>query len=105
MSFIQTVEAGIDYFASRVFAKVELFGTPVEGIILWLAVPMVFFTALLGLPQLRAFGHALRLAARALSVILQRSPQPCPALLGLAILLGLPWQLRSAGRALRSGCW
>ncbi len=61
MSFVQTVEAGIDYFASRVFAKVELFGTPVEGIILWLAVPMVFFTALLGLPQLRAFGHALRL--------------------------------------------
>jgi alanine or glycine:cation symporter, AGCS family len=62
MSFIQAVEAGIDYFAGRVFAKIDLFGTPVEGIILWLAVPMVFFTLLLGLPQLRAFGHALRLA-------------------------------------------
>jgi alanine or glycine:cation symporter, AGCS family len=61
MSFIQTVEAGIDYFAGRVFAKIDLFGVPVEGIILWLAVPMVFFTLFLGLPQLRAFGHALRL--------------------------------------------
>jgi alanine or glycine:cation symporter, AGCS family len=61
MAFLEGVEAGIDYFAGRVFAKIDLLGTPVEGIILWLAVPMVFFTFWLGLPQLRAFGHALRL--------------------------------------------
>ncbi len=61
MSVVQQLEAGIDYFAGRVFAKINLFGTEVEGIILWLAVPMLLFTLLLGVPQLRAFGHALRL--------------------------------------------
>ncbi len=58
---LEQISKGIDWFASRVFAKVNLFGTDVEGIILWLAIPMVFFTFWLGLPQIRAFGHALRL--------------------------------------------
>jgi alanine or glycine:cation symporter, AGCS family len=58
---LEQISAAIDWFASRVFVKVSLLGVEVEAIILWLAVPMVFFTFWLGLPQIRAFGHALRL--------------------------------------------
>jgi alanine or glycine:cation symporter, AGCS family len=58
---LEQISAAIDWFAGRVFAKVNLFGTEVEGIILWLAIPMILFTFWLGLPQVRAFAHALRL--------------------------------------------
>ncbi len=58
---LEQISAAIDWFAGRVFAKIPLFGVEVEGIILWLAIPMIFFSFWLGMPQIRAFGHALRL--------------------------------------------
>lgn len=58
---LEQISSVIDRFAGTVFAKISLFGVNVEAIILWLAIPMIFFTFWLGLPQIRAFGHALRL--------------------------------------------
>lgn len=51
----------IDRLAERVFAKVPLFGVEVEGIVLWLAAPMVVFTLYLGFLNLRALPLALRI--------------------------------------------
>ncbi len=58
---LDQISAAIDHFSSIVFAKIGLFGVQVEAIIIWLAIPMLFFTFWLGMPQIRAFGHALRL--------------------------------------------
>jgi alanine or glycine:cation symporter, AGCS family len=58
---LDQISTAIDRFSGVVFAKIGLFGVQVEAIIIWLAIPMVFFTFWLGMPQLRAFGHALRL--------------------------------------------
>lgn len=49
----------IDALSDAVFFTVPLFGLQVEGLVLMLAAAMVFFTAWLGLPQLRLFGHAV----------------------------------------------
>lgn len=51
----------IDRLAERVFAKIPLFGVDVEGIVLWLAAPMVLFTFYLGFLNIRAFPLALRI--------------------------------------------
>lgn len=60
MDPIETIGRGVDALAATVFAKANLFGIEVELIVLWLAVPMVFFTAWLGFPNLRALGLAFR---------------------------------------------
>ncbi|MCH8684928.1 alanine/glycine:cation symporter family protein [Pedomonas mirosovicensis] len=61
MSDVVTALSGvIDSLAANVFAKVPLFGVEVEGIVLWLAAPMVLFTLYLGFPNLRALPLALR---------------------------------------------
>ncbi len=52
---------GIDALSANVFAKVSLFGVEVEGIVLWLAVPMLFFTAWLGFLNLTKLPLALRI--------------------------------------------
>jgi alanine or glycine:cation symporter, AGCS family len=63
--FVSLINAMVAALSERVFATVELslFGmrTDIQGIVLWLAVPMVLFTVYLGFPQLRALGLALRI--------------------------------------------
>lgn len=58
---VATLEQLISAFSARVFAKVPLFGAEIEGIVLWLALPMLLFTLLLGVPQLRGFREAIKL--------------------------------------------
>jgi len=53
----------IDALNRAVFFTVPVFGVKVEGLVLMLAVAMVFFTVWLGLPQLRFFGHGLAVAS------------------------------------------
>lgn len=60
MNFLDTLSGWIDALSARVFAKVPFFGTEIEGIVLWLAVPMVFFTVWLGFIQIRGLPLAWR---------------------------------------------
>ncbi|WP_448585125.1 alanine/glycine:cation symporter family protein [Thermaurantiacus sp.] len=53
----------IEAFASLVFHEVSLFGVPVQLIVLWLAVAMLFATVWLGFPQVRGFKVAWRVLA------------------------------------------
>lgn len=48
---IETLSRAIDALAAFVFWKIPFFGTEIEAIVLWLAIPMVFFTFWLGVPQ------------------------------------------------------
>lgn len=59
--------AFVDALSAAVFFKVPLLGTQIELIVLYLAVPMLFFTLWLGFPNLRHVGRAIR--------ILRRQPQ------------------------------
>lgn len=52
---------GIDALSANVFTKVSLLGVEVEGIVLWLALPMLFFTAWLGFLNLTRLPLALRI--------------------------------------------
>lgn len=54
------LSALIDGLAARVFAKVSIWSVEVEGIVLWLAAPMVFFTIYLGFLNIRALPLATR---------------------------------------------
>lgn len=58
---VNTLGHGIDALSANVFAKVTLFGVEVEGIVLWLAVPMLFFTVWLGFINLTKLPLALRI--------------------------------------------
>lgn len=49
----------IEALNSAVFFTVPILGVQVEGLVLMLAAAMLFFTAWLGLPQLRYFRHSL----------------------------------------------
>ena len=53
--------AAVDALAGAVFFKVPLLGAQIELIVLYLAVPMLFFTIWLGFPNVRAIGRALRI--------------------------------------------
>ncbi|ANI78529.1 MULTISPECIES: alanine/glycine:cation symporter family protein [Sphingobium] len=53
--------AAVDALAGAVFLKVPLLGAQIELIVLYLAVPMLFFTIWLGFPNVRAVGRALRI--------------------------------------------
>ncbi|MGH6780938.1 MAG: alanine:cation symporter family protein, partial [Sphingomonadaceae bacterium] len=49
---IETFSHWIDALAAIVFWKIPFFGTQIEAIVLWLAIPMVLFTFWLGVPQI-----------------------------------------------------
>lgn len=49
---IETLSRWIDALAVLVFWKIPFFGTQIEAIVLWLAIPMLFFTFWLGVPQI-----------------------------------------------------
>ena len=51
----------VDALSTAVFFKVPLLGAQIELIVLYLAVPMLFFTAWLGFPNIRHVGRALRI--------------------------------------------
>lgn len=55
---IDALSSAIDALSSVVFMKVPFAGVRIELIVLFLAVPMMFFTIWLGFPNLRALGHA-----------------------------------------------
>ncbi|SNS78289.1 alanine or glycine:cation symporter, AGCS family [Sphingomonas laterariae] len=57
---IETLSHWIDALAAFVFWKIPFFGTQIEAIVLWLAVPMLFFTLWLGVPQITGFRFGLR---------------------------------------------
>lgn len=52
---VEVLSAGIDRLSGLVFYQFEVGGAPVQLIVLWLALAMVFATVWLGLPQLRGF--------------------------------------------------
>jgi alanine or glycine:cation symporter, AGCS family len=49
----------IDALEAAVFTRIPWFGVEIELIVLWLALPMLFFTAWLGFPNLRGLGIAV----------------------------------------------
>jgi alanine or glycine:cation symporter, AGCS family len=49
---IDQLSGMIDALAAAVFWKIPFFGTEIEAIVLWLAIPMLFFTLWLGVPQI-----------------------------------------------------
>jgi AGCS family alanine or glycine:cation symporter len=53
--------AVVDAVSGAVFFKVPLLGAQIELIILYLALPMLFFTVWLGFPNVRAVGRAVRI--------------------------------------------
>jgi len=53
--------AAVDALSGAVFFKVPVLGTQIELIVLYLALPMLFFTIWLGFPNLTAVSRALRI--------------------------------------------
>lgn len=53
--------AAVDAISGAVFFKVPLPGAQIELIVLYLALPMLFFTVWLGFPNVRAVGRAMRI--------------------------------------------
>ena len=53
--------AAVDALSGAVFFKVPVLGTQIELIVLYLALPMLFFTVWLGFPNLTAVGRALHI--------------------------------------------
>jgi AGCS family alanine or glycine:cation symporter len=49
---LDLIARGIDGLSAIVFFKLALFGTEIEAVVLWLTVPMIFFTLWLGIPQI-----------------------------------------------------
>lgn len=58
---MQGFNAWVDALSAAVFFKVPLLGTQIELIVLYLALPMLFFTIWLGFPNLFAVNHAVRI--------------------------------------------
>lgn len=58
---MQGFNAWVDALSAAVFFKVPLLGTQIELIVLYLALPMLFFTIWLGFPNLFTVGHAVRI--------------------------------------------
>lgn len=61
MSFIDTIDAGIDRLSSFVFYTISIGGVDIQLIVLWLAFAMVFMTFWLGVPQVRGFSESWRI--------------------------------------------
>ena len=49
----------IDHLSDLVFFQISLFGIKIELVVLWLAVPMLFFTVYLGFVNIRGFGAGI----------------------------------------------
>lgn len=58
------LNSAIDAISGAVFFKVGIFGAEIELIVIYLAVPMLFYSFWLGFPNLRNLGHASRLLAQ-----------------------------------------
>ena len=57
---LTALNRAIDALSSFVFAQVNLFGVEIELVVIWLAVPMLFFTAYLGFINLTGLGTGVR---------------------------------------------
>ncbi len=57
----------IDGLSTLVFTQITLFGISIELVVLWLAIPMIFFTAYLGFVNLRHLGTGFRIVGGRLS--------------------------------------
>lgn len=57
---MESLARAIDALAAAVFVKIPFFGGEIQAIVLWLAVPMVFFTIWLGFINLRGLSQAFR---------------------------------------------
>lgn len=55
---MESFNRAVDALSAAVFFKVPVLGVQIELIVLYLALPMLFFTLWLGFPNLRAVGHA-----------------------------------------------
>jgi AGCS family alanine or glycine:cation symporter len=58
---MEPLNRAVDALSAFVFAKVTLLGVQIELIVLYLALPMLFFTLWLGFPNIRCVGHAFRI--------------------------------------------
>lgn len=58
---MQSFNRAVDALSAAVFFKVPVLGVQIELIVLYLALPMLFFTLWLGFPNLRAVGHAFHI--------------------------------------------
>lgn len=58
---MERFNAWVDALSNAVFFKVPILGTQIELIVLYLAVPMLFFTIWLGFPNVTQVGRALRI--------------------------------------------
>ncbi|MGB7405755.1 MAG: alanine/glycine:cation symporter family protein [Pacificimonas sp.] len=58
---VEWMTALIAELNARVFSTANIFGTDIEYVVIFLAAAMLFFTAWLGLPQLRGVGIGLKL--------------------------------------------
>lgn len=56
----ESFNRAIDALGAAVFFKVPLLGVQIELIVLYLALPMLFFTLWLGFPNIRFIGHAFK---------------------------------------------
>jgi alanine or glycine:cation symporter, AGCS family len=57
---MQSFNSVVDALSGAVFFKIPLLGVQIELIVLYLALPMLFFTLWLGFPNIRFVGHAFR---------------------------------------------
>ncbi len=58
---MENFNAFVDGLSAAVFFKVPLFGAQIELIVLYLALPMLFFTLWLGFPNVTQVGRAIRI--------------------------------------------
>ncbi len=58
---MESFNRAVDALSAAVFFKVPVLGVQIELIVLYLALPMLFFTLWLGFPNLRAVGHAFHI--------------------------------------------
>ncbi|WP_303758980.1 alanine/glycine:cation symporter family protein [Sphingobium yanoikuyae] len=58
---MENFNAAVDALSSAVFFKIPLFGAQIELIVLYLALPMLFFTIWLGFPNVTQVGRAIRI--------------------------------------------
>jgi len=61
---VESFNSIVDALTGAVFFKVPLFGVQIELIVLYLAVPMLFFTLWLGFPNIRCVRHAFDVLRR-----------------------------------------
>ena len=58
---MENFNAIVDAISAAVFFKLPMLGTQIELIVLYLALPMLFFTLWLGFPNITQVGRAIRI--------------------------------------------